>query len=144
MAVEQAVIDSKLQEEGIDVQLLPEGIQFETEEALDKWVGVAKTFTAKPKSIEEYTKEELEEILKDPSPKAKGLQGFADSLRQKQNKVDPLKQPKTKIELPEEIKAKLEKLDEFIGKSEKAKKKKSLIKNCQSILLDLTNTILIW
>ena len=115
MAVEQAVIDGKLQTEGIDAQL-SKGIQFETEEALNEWVGVAKTFVTKPKSIDEYTKEELEEILKNPTPTAKGLQGFADALRQKQTK-----QPK-EVELPEEVKAKLDKLDQFLGQSEKAQK----------------------
>lgn len=120
MAVEQEVIDGKLQTEGIDAQL-SKGIQFETEEALNEWVGVAKTFVTKPKAIDEYTKEELEEILKNPTPTAKGLQGFADALRQKQTKQEPPKQPK-EVELPEEVKAKLDKLDQFLGQSEKAQK----------------------
>ena len=119
MAVEQAVIDSKLQSEGIDVQL-SKGIQFETEEALNEWVGVAKTFATKPKAIEEYTKEELEQILKDPSPKAKGLQGFADSLRQKPKQTDA---PKPKeFELPTELKEKLDKFDQFSANMERSQK----------------------
>ena len=100
---------------------LSKGIQFETEEALNEWVGVAKTFVTKPKAIDEYTKEELEEILKNPTPTAKGLQGFADALRQKLTKQEPPKQPK-EVELPEEVKAKLDKLDQFLGQSEKAQK----------------------
>jgi len=118
MALEQTVIEGKLQTEGIDVQL-SKGIQFETEEALNEWVGVAKTFVTKPKSIDEYTKDELEEILKNPTPTAKGLQGFADSLRQKQQQPKPVK---SEYELPEEVKTKLDKFDEFFSKSEKAQK----------------------
>lgn len=121
MAIEQTVIDSKLQSEGID-EKLAKGIQFETEEALNEWVGVAKTFVTKPKSIDEYTKEELEEILKQPAPTAKGLQGLADSLRQKAQKPEPTKPPKKDFELPEDIKAKFDKLDELLSSSEKDKK----------------------
>ena len=80
--VESQIIVDKLKTEGID-ENLAKGITFETEEALNEWVGVAKTFATKPKGIEEYTKEEIEAILKEPQPKAKGLQGYFDSIRSK-------------------------------------------------------------
>lgn len=80
--VESQIIVDKLKTEGID-ENLAKGITFETEEALNEWVGVAKTFATKPKGIEEYTKEEIEAILKEPQPKAKGLQGYFDSMKAK-------------------------------------------------------------
>ena len=80
--IESQIIVDKLKTEGID-ENLAKGITFETEEALNEWVGVAKTFTTKPKGIEEYTKEEIEAILKEPQPKAKGLQGYFDSMKAK-------------------------------------------------------------
>ena len=80
--VESQIIVDKLKTEGID-EGLAKGIAFETEEALNEWVGVAKTFATKPKGIEEYTKEEIEAILKEPQPKAKGLQGYFDSMKAK-------------------------------------------------------------
>ena len=78
--LEQETIISKLESEGID-KSLASGINFETEEALNSWVGVAKTFVEKPKSIEDYTAEELEALLKEPQPKAKGLQSLMDRER---------------------------------------------------------------
>ena len=100
--LEQETIISKLESEGID-KSLASGINFETEEALNSWVGVAKTFVEKPKSIENYTAEELEALLKDPQPKAKGLQSLMDKerarIREKMEKQDP---PKGGVETPEQ------------------------------------------
>ena len=93
--LEQETIISKLESEGID-KSLASGINFETEEALNSWVGVAKTFVEKPKSIENYTAEELEALLKDPQPKAKGLQSLMDKerarIREKMGKQEPAKE----------------------------------------------------
>ena len=60
MAVESSVVIGKLQSEGIDNELAT-GISFETEEALNAWVGKAKTLLEKPKDISQYTVEELRE-----------------------------------------------------------------------------------
>ena len=85
MAIEKEKVISKLKEEGID-EKFGNGVSFETEEELNKWVGDAKTLLVKPKSIEDYTAEELEEIMKNPQPKAKGLQAFLDKEREKAKK----------------------------------------------------------
>ena len=85
MAIEKEKVISKLKEEGID-EKFGNGVSFETEEELDKWVGDAKTLLVKPKSIEDYTAEELEEMMKNPQPKAKGLQAFLDKEREKAKK----------------------------------------------------------
>ena len=89
--IESQIIVDKLKTEGID-ENLAKGITFETEEELNEWVGVAKTFATKPKGIEEYTKEEIEAILKEPQPKAKGLQGYFDSMKAK-SKAAPAPAP---------------------------------------------------
>ena len=85
MAIEKEKVISKLKEEGID-EKFGNGVSFETEEELDKWVGNAKTLLVKPKSIEDYTAEELEEMMKNPQPKAKGLQAFLDKERERAKK----------------------------------------------------------
>lgn len=96
--LEQETIIGKLESEGID-KSLASGINFETEEALNSWVGVAKTFVEKPKSIENYTAEELEALLRDPQPKAKGLQSLMDKerarIREKMGKPEPAKEEET-------------------------------------------------
>lgn len=85
MAIEKEKVISKLKEEGID-EKFGNGVSFETEEELDKWVGNAKTLLVKPKSIEDYTADELEEMMKNPQPKARGLQAFLDKEREKAKK----------------------------------------------------------
>ena len=119
--IESEVIINKLKSEGID-ENLSKGVNFETEEALNEWVSTAKTFATKPKSIEEYTKEEIAAILKDPQPKAKGLQGYVDSLRSKEPKVDVPPVNKPELEIPDEIKEKLAKFDEFFASTDKSQK----------------------
>ena len=119
--IENQVVIDKLKSEGID-ETLSKGVNFETEEALNEWVGVAKTFATKPKSIEEYTKEEIAAILKEPQPRAKGLQGYVDSLRSKETKVEVPPVNKPELEIPEEIKTKLAKFDEYFANSEKSQK----------------------
>ena len=129
--LEQETIISKLESEGID-KSLASGINFETEEALNSWVGVAKTFVEKPKSIENYTAEELEALLKDPQPKAKGLQSLMDKerarIREKMGKQEP---PKEGEETPEQkaLRERLEALEAGMTKSKEeiAAEKRNLL-----------------
>ena len=129
--LEQETIISKLESEGID-KSLASGINFETEEALNSWVGVAKTFVEKPKSIENYTAEELEALLKDPQPKAKGLQSLMDKerarIREKMGKQEP---PKEGEETPEQkaLRERLEALEAGMtqSKEEIAAEKRNLL-----------------
>jgi len=124
MAIESETIVSKLNEEGVDVKFA-EGASFETEEELGKWVGNIKTLSVKPKSIEEYTADELEALLKDPQPKAKGLQALADKIRTAKKKEEEENSKKTKdVELPEELKSKLSELDTLKSEWEAAKKER--------------------
>lgn len=106
--LEQEIIISKLESEGID-KSLASGINFETEEALNSWVGVAKTFVEKPKSIENYTAEELEALLKEPQPKAKGLQSLMDRertrIKEKLGKQETPKPAPAESELRERLEA---------------------------------------
>lgn len=81
MAIEKSVIVDELTKEGINVAL-GNGLSFETPEELTGWVEAYKTGLPKAKEIQDYTKEEIEAIAKDPQFKgAKGLQGYLDSLR---------------------------------------------------------------
>ena len=95
MAIESTKIESKLAEEGVDVKFA-EGASFETEEELGKWVNNIKTLSVKPKAIEDYTADELEALLKEPQPKAKGLQALTDKIRaaKKKEMADDGKKPK--------------------------------------------------
>ena len=133
MAIEKEKVISKLKEEGID-ETLSDGISFETEEDLDKWVGKAKMFVSKPKSLEEYTTEELENELKNPTPKAKGLQALADKIREDtKKKTNGKKNPDGKdpdkhIELPDDIKERLEKFDKLQKEFEDEKKEREASK----------------
>ena len=90
MALENSVITDELKNQGIS-ETLATGLSFETTEDLSSWVETYKTALPKVKGIQDYTKEEIEAIAKDPQFKgAKGLQGYLDSLRQKPNpKPDP-------------------------------------------------------
>jgi len=89
MAIEKDVIIDKLKEEGIS-ETLGNGLSFETAEDLTSWVDAYKSGLPAPeKKLQDYTKEEIEELAKDPQFKgAKGLQGFIDSIRQSK-KADP-------------------------------------------------------
>jgi hypothetical protein len=90
MAIEQTVIVDKLKEEGIN-ETLGNGLSFETDADLGVWVEAYKSgLPAQNKALNEYTKEELEEIAKDPQFKgAKGLQGLLDAARQKKAEPKP-------------------------------------------------------
>lgn len=96
MALEKTEIVDKLKAEGIN-ENLGEGLTFETSDQLDTWVGNYKSALPQPvKKLEDYTKDELEELSKDPQFKgAKGLQGYIDSVRQKASKE---KKPESKPE----------------------------------------------
>ena len=112
MPLESEVIVGKLKEEGIS-ETLATGLNFETDDELVAWVGEFKNAMPQVKSIEQYTKEEIEELAKDPAFKgAKGLQGFIDSVRAKANQktIEPLKPKPVVAELPEELKSQLEDL----------------------------------
>lgn len=104
--IENEVIVSKLQSEGIDEKLAG-GIQFETEEALNEWVGIAKTFTTKPRGIEEYNAEELKKLADEG--KVKGLQALLDKTRA-ESKIKPT-ETKPTTEVSPELKAIQDKLD---------------------------------
>ena len=81
MAIEKSVIVDELKAQGIS-EALGNGLSFETPEELSGWVEAYKTGLPKAKEIQDYTKEEIEAIAKDPQFKgAKGLQGYLDSLR---------------------------------------------------------------
>ena len=81
MAIEKSVIVDELKAQGIS-EALGNGLSFETPEELSGWVEAYKTGLPKAKEIQDYTKEEIEVIAKDPQFKgAKGLQGYIDSLR---------------------------------------------------------------
>jgi len=84
MPLEQSVIIDELKSKGVN-ESLGTGLSFETNEDLSSWVEAYKnSLPPKAKEIQEYTKEEIEAIAKDPQFKgAKGLQGYFDSLRQK-------------------------------------------------------------
>jgi len=99
--IENEVIVSKLQSEGIDEKLAG-GIQFETVEALDAWVGIAKTFTTKPRGIEEYNADELKKLADEG--KVKGLQALLDKTRS-EAKGKPTDPAKPATEVSPELKA---------------------------------------
>ena len=99
--IENEVIVSKLQSEGIDEKLAG-GIQFETVEALDAWVGIAKTFTTKPRGIEEYNADELKKLADEG--KVKGLQALLDKTRS-EAKGKPTEPAKPATEVSPELKA---------------------------------------
>jgi hypothetical protein len=119
MALEKEVIVDKLKEEGIS-ETLGNGLSFETDEELTSWVDAYKTGLPAPeKALKDYTKEELEEIAKDPQFKgAKGLQGLLDSVRQKGKTPTPTPTPKQKEDdaTALALKAIQEKLDKIEGK----------------------------
>lgn len=129
-------IEAKLKEEGIN-EKLGSGLSFDKPEDLDSWIESfktteesrieeAKTKLEKKKGIDEYTADELEEILKDPHPKAKGLQSLIDGLKAK------MKEEKKKNEdgksspeldsLKEEIKTLTDTISEIKTTSEKKSK----------------------
>lgn len=126
MALEKEKVINKLKEEGID-EKFGEGVNFETEEELNSWVGNAKTLMVKPKSLEEYTVDELEGVLKNPSPNAKGLQALADRIRDNaaKKKVETKEGTETKSPENEEIKVLNEKVDKILNGMEEEKKSKS-------------------
>ena len=105
--IENEVIVSKLQSEGIDEKLAI-GISFETQEALDTWVGTAKTFTTKPKDITEYTEDELKKLADGGTVKT--LQALLDKARSKPAEVKP-----TETVVSPELKAIQDKLDLLMG-----------------------------
>ena len=145
MAIEKGKITDKLKEEGID-EKFGKGVSFDTEEELNSWVDDIKTLTVKPKSIEDYTSEEIEAILNNPQPTAKGLQSAMDKkladakkrLEDKYKKGDPTKTDPPKTEIPEELKNEIEELknlrEEF--KADKAEREKSKKKESFNVLFD--------
>lgn len=114
MAIESEVIISKLQSEGIDEKLAA-GISFETEEALNAWVGIAKTFVTKPKAMSEYTADELKTMA--DKGELKNVQSLLDKIRtESSKKVEPEKKGDTNPEL-EALKAKLAEIQQSIESS---------------------------
>ncbi len=90
MPLERQEIADKFIAEGIPENLAV-AVSVESAEDLTSWISNYKAaIPAKEKSLVEYTKEELEEIAKDPQFKgAKGLQGLMDAMRSKYQKADP-------------------------------------------------------
>lgn len=80
MAIESTIIIDKLKEEGIN-EALGTGLSFESEDQLTGWIETYKTNLPQiKKGLEDYTKDELEELAKDPQFKGfKNLQSFVDS-----------------------------------------------------------------
>lgn len=114
MAIESEVIIGKLQSEGIDEKLAA-GISFETEEALNAWVGTAKTFVTKPKAMSEYTADELKTMA--DKGELKNVQSLLDKIRtESSKKVEPEKKGDTNPEL-EALKAKLAEIQQSIESS---------------------------
>jgi len=116
--IENEVIVSKLQAEGIDEKLAI-GISFETEEALGAWVGAAKTFTTKPKDISEYTEVELKELA--DGGKVKTLQALLDKTRTEARKSTTTTEQKKEVETSPELKAIQETLASIVAANETAK-----------------------
>lgn len=129
-------IEAKLKEEGIN-EKLGSGLSFDKPEDLDSWIESFKTTEEsrieefktkleKKKSIDEYTADELEEILKDPHPKAKGLQSLIDGLKAKmkeEKKKDEDGKSSTELDsLKEEIKTLTDTISEIKTTSEKKSK----------------------
>ena len=113
--IENEVIVSKLQSEGIDEKLAI-GISFETEEALGAWVGAAKTFTTKPKDISEYTVDELKKLADGGT--VKHLQALLDKTRTEAIKKPTEEKP---IEISPELKAMQETLAKILTDNETSK-----------------------
>lgn len=129
-------IEAKLKEEGIN-EKLGSGLSFDKPEDLDSWIESfktteesrieeVKTKLEKKKSIDEYTADELEEILKDPHPKAKGLQSLIDGLKAKmkeeKKKNEDSKSSPELDSLKEEIKTLKDTISEIKTTSEKKSK----------------------
>jgi len=95
MAIEKSEIIDELKVQGIS-EVLGNGLAFETKEDLTSWVEAYKTALPKVKTINEYTREEFEELSKDPTFKgAKGLQSFVDVFKKKESQQDKDKSDKT-------------------------------------------------
>ena len=116
--IENEVIVSKLQAEGIDEKLAI-GISFETEEALGAWVGAAKTFTTKPKDISEYTVDELKKLADGGT--VKHLQALLDKTRTEATKVTTTTETKKEAEISPELKAMQETLAKILTDNETSK-----------------------
>ena len=124
MALEKEKVISKLKSEGID-EKFGEGVNFETEEELDKWVGNAKTLLVKPKALEDYTVDELAEKLKVAAPKEKGLQALADRIRTEASKKKEEKpKPEENHVESDEIKDMKAKIDQLLSDHEAEKKER--------------------
>ena len=139
MALEKEKVISKLKSEGID-EKFGEGVNFETEEELDKWVGNAKTLLVKPKALEDYTVDELAEKLKVAAPKEKGLQALADRIRTEasKKKEETKKETETKTQESDEIKDLKTKIEQLLSdhKAEKKEREESKKKTTFDSLFD--------
>lgn len=128
-------IEAKLKEEGIN-EKLGSGLSFDKPEDLDSWIESFKTTEEsrieefktkleKKKGIDEYTADELKEILNDPHPKAKGLQSLIDGLKAEMKEEKKKEDGKSLTELDslkEQIKTLTDALSEIKTTSEKKSK----------------------
>lgn len=130
-------IEAKLKEEGIN-EKLGSGLSFDKPEDLDSWIESFKTTEEsrieefktkleKKKGIDEYTADELKEILKKPHPEAKGLQSLIDGLKaemkdEKKKKDEDGKSSTELDSLKEQIKTLTDALSELKTTSEKKSK----------------------
>lgn len=113
MAIEKSEIIDELKVQGIS-EFLGNGLSFETKEDLSSWVEAYKTGLPKAKEIQDYTKEEIEAIAKDPQFKgAKGLQGYLDSLRKPTPPKAPEGTPDIQAQLAELMKPIKDQLDQL-------------------------------
>ena len=130
-------IEAKLKEENIDPKL-GNGLSFAKPEDLDSWISdfktteqsrieALKTKLESKKGIEEYTADDLRELLKDPKTKAKGLQSLADGLRaeinSKKKKDDKSEEDSSVIaELKNQLKTLTDTITEMKSSSDKKSK----------------------
>lgn len=125
MSLEKEKVISKLKEEGID-EKFGEGVNFETEEELNTWVGNAKTLLVKPKALKDYTVEDFEEWAKNGSPEEKGLQAYIDRVRTaaSKKKEETKKEPVNEPQESEEVKEMKAKIDQLLSEHEAEKKER--------------------
>lgn len=79
MPLEKTVITDALKKEGLD-ESLADGLSFETEDAMNGWIGKAKNFTTfKASDFDKFTPEQLKEFAN--KRESKVLQSLLDSVK---------------------------------------------------------------
>lgn len=79
MALEQAAVVDAFKKEGLDEGIV-EGLSFETDEQMNKWIGRYKDATSfKPESLDKFTPEQLIEMAS--KRQSKSMQSLVDKLK---------------------------------------------------------------